>query len=61
MEKKTVDELIEVLQALTPEQRKLHLTIEACDCIGEWNGEFTIMDGDLMLTREDGYYSRQNR
>lgn len=45
------EELIEALSALTPEQRKMPVDIEGCDCSGPAFGVEVEGDGTIWITR----------
>lgn len=60
MEKLTGQELLDELLTLTPEELKLEVTLEGCDCAGDLGGVSidTYYDGSssIFLHRTDGRY-----
>jgi hypothetical protein len=46
----TVADLIKLLKRLP--NKDIVVSLEGCDCIGEWNGAISIVKGQVLLCRE---------
>jgi len=44
----TLQELLDLLE--TVEDKTRIVSLEGCDCIDNWNGQFSLDDGEILLT-----------
>lgn len=48
----TGNDLLQELIKLSKDDLKKKVRLEGCDCYGDWDGEFSIDDKELILTRD---------